>query len=333
MTRERPAVKARQVVDRQRAEGSRADLAVSLEALASALLKEADLHGAAEALEEAGALWSETGDPTRQGNCLLLGASTRRLAGELDLAERNAAEGLKLDLPPRLRRGFETEWCEQQLSRGKYDAAYEGFTRIIEAVEDDLAPARLAQLYQRRAAAAIENEQLESGANDLLFSSTILTREGHHADAEASALAAAAVLAEIDPGTAEKVFSEVSSTVPTDGAAAARRGLVGGKIARMAGRETLALARYDEARQGALDVGDPLSYFTAAVEASHSAESLGDDVVAYGRLATAWGSLTDALGRDAAATTVRPELKALKERLGDERFQAAKEAYEHQRQE
>lgn len=329
MSENRSAVSvARNTVARCREAGDPRRLAEALESLASASTREVDLLGSAAALEEAADLWSTLGAPERQGSCLLLAASTRRLAGDPKGARRDLELGLAAELPPRIKKGFEAEWCEQELANGRAESAYQGFTRLLASVTDELEPVQRAQLYQRRAAAATAGQQHPQAADDFLRSAVILREQGYHADAEASTLAAAAVLSDAEPELAECVVAAVLQNVPTDGAAAARRGLVGGRIAMRAGRPIVALERFDAARQGALDVGDLLSYHVAAVEAAHAAEALGDFETAYARLATAWASLSDTLGREAAAQMIRPELQGLRERLGADSFAAAKRKYE-----
>jgi hypothetical protein len=204
-------------------------------------------------------------------------------------------------------------------------------TRILEEIGGSLGPLDRAQLLQRRAAASLASQCSLEAANDLLHASRLYLERGHPADGEACALAAASVLAEVDAAAAERVISEISATVPADGAAATRRGLVGGRVAMQSGAASLALQRFDEARQGALDVADPISYFAAAVEASHAAEALGEPRTAYARLVTAWASLSDILGREDAARLVRPALEGLRDRLGAQRFVAAKREYESER--
>lgn len=322
---------ARIKVEKWRTEGNSEQLAESLEGLASVLLKEVDLVGAASALEEAAGLWSDMSSVERQGSCLLLAASSHRLAGDLDGAKHTLNLGFAAKLPRKLENGFQVEWCEQELASGRYDSARNGFTRVLSDLADELNPIQQAQLYQRRAAAAVASKKWFDAADDFLHSSTIFTKQSLHAEAEVCALAAAAVLAEIDPASAERVILELLQTVPTDGSAATRRGLVGGKVAMQAGTPDLALKRFDQARQGALDVGDPLSYFSASVGSSHAAELLGDIKNSYARLATAWVSLSDVLGAETAAKMIRPEMEGLRDRLGADNFMAAKRQYEKER--
>ena len=85
------------------------------------------------------------------------------------------------------------------------------------------------------------------------------------------------------------------------------------------------------ARQGALDAGDPASYALAAQRAAQLAQAQGDTASAYARLATAWATLRDAVGPQAAQAACQPLLQALKADVGDSAFLAAKALYEARR--
>jgi len=325
------ALAAQEKVNKSRTQGNPTRLAESLESLASALLKEADLLAVADALEEAAGIWSDMHFGERQGSCFLLATSCRRLAGDLEGAKQNLAIAMAAEFPKKIKNGFDVEWCEQELANGRCDSAYDGFTRVLGELAEDLDSFLKAQLYQRRAAAAMACQWWVEAAEDFLHVSTIFEQRGFHNDAEAAALAAASALMTVQPETAERIISELYKTVPEDGASAARRGLVGGKVAMQIGDDILALKRFDEARQGALDVVDAVSYFAAAISASRAAEHLGDFETAYARLATAWASLSDLLDNDTAAKMIKPELEGLRERLGIDDFTAAKNQYEKRR--
>lgn len=322
---------AQEKVNESRMQGNPAYLADSLEALAAALLKEGDILAAAVALEEAAELWSNLHLGERQGSCLLLATSSRRLAGDLDGAKRNLVIAMAEELPKKIKNGFDVEWCEQELANGRCNNAYDGFTRILGQLAEESDSFLEAQLYQRRAVAAMACQWWVEAAEDFLHTSTIFQQHGFHADAEASALAAASALITVHPDSAERIVSELYKTVPADGASATRRGLVGGKVAMKIGNAALALKRFDEARQGALDVVDAVSYLAAAISASNAAEYMGDFKTAYARLATAWASLSDLLDANAAAQMIQPELEGLQERLGTDDFTAAKHQYEKKR--
>ena len=322
---------SRQKVDRLRQEGRVEELASALESLAAVAMKQADVAGAASALEEAGGLWRDLGRAEQAGSCLLLAASSYRLAAQPEDAKRVLDAGRRTAVPDRIGRGLAVEACEQDLANGKAEDAWRGFSQFLDRYGSALAPELLAQILQRRAAAAVACERLTEAAADLLKASKIFVASGKHADAEACALAAAGVLASVDTTSAERIMTEIAASVPADGSAAARRGLVGGKVAMQAGVPALALKRFDQARQGVSTQRIRSRYLAATVEASHAAEAMGELKVAYAQLARAWGSLSGLLGRDAADKMIRPELEALRDRLGTPSFDAARQAYEAER--
>lgn len=321
---------ARLEVEARRKGSDREALARSLESAASLNMKTADVVPASEALEEAGRLWSGLNRFDNAGNCYLLAASSFRLASMMDRAARSLDSGqaLRENLDEKLRRGFVMERSEQHLASGRFSQAVQGFAEIIGEEEVRSNPLLLAQVMQRRAAASIAGGSPESGADDLLECSRIYETHRKPGDAEACGLAASAALCAVDPEAAEKIYLRFESGVPENGAAACRRGMVGGKTALSLGKPELALKRFDQARQGALDTADPVLFFSAAVAASEAAESAGEITTAYGRLASAWVTLSDLIGKDSAGLWVRPVLANLKLRLGDEVFNSARRAYE-----
>lgn len=315
-------------VNRRREQRDPGALAQCLEDYASAALGLAAISSAAEALAEAADLWRSLGQSDRAGSALLLATSSHRLAGSMPAAAALVRQGLAADFPAALHQGFEMEAAEQCLARGEAQEARRRFSRLIEQAAPSWPARTRAQVFERRAAAAHADGDGRAAAADLLHASQLYSRAGLSEDGEAAALAAAALLAGVDPSLADQVVQEVMASPPAHGAVAARRGLVGGHVAASRGNWKEALARLDQARQGALDCRDPVTYLLASVQASEAAEKDNDLETAYGRLATAWSTLSDLLGRDMAAEQVRPCLQALRLRWGQETFQTAKTKYE-----
>ncbi|MGW6707547.1 hypothetical protein ACWGDE_22020 [Streptomyces sp. NPDC054956] len=319
---------ARAEVARLRGGGDRAELAQSLEELATAATEEGDLGTSAAALEEAAGIWKGAGEPAREGFCLLLAATMQRLRGDLGAARHNLERAAASDLPDAVRRAFDVERAEQSLALGAHEEAYEAFGSVLAVLDSGQdAPVR-ARILQRRAAAATAGERWREAASDLMDAEELFAAHGEPGEAEAAALGAALAVARVDPATAEEVWSAATTPAPRDGTAAAARGITGGRIALLAGDAELALRRFDAARQGALDATDPIAYLAAVGEAVAAAESLGDDAGAYARLATAWVTLGDLLGGEGGRRLVRPLLEGLRDRLGATRFAAARKAYE-----
>ena len=326
-------IQAQELVAKYRAEEKRSELAEALEKLASVLIREAQPIVAANALEEAADIWLLLQSAQRFGSCLLLAAANRRLAADLRGAKRVLELGMAFDIPAQLKRGFTLEFLELKLDNGEHEEAYQGFTNFIAHEADHLSPPEMAFVYQRLAAAAnLSGKFLEAG-QAFLKASEILNLEGHLSDAEDCAMAASTVLMETDLESAERIYTEVCRTVPQDGKAAIKRGMLGSKLAQKSGDLKLAIKRIALAKQGALDIVDPLSYLAAAVEASHLLEQLKEFETAYTTLATAWVTIADLVGKEEAAKLVRPELEAFRDRMGAEKFLAIKQAYEEKRRE
>jgi hypothetical protein len=89
-----------------------------------------------------------------------------------------------------------------------------------------------------------------------------------------------------------------------------------------------ALAEIRSARRHALDGRAVLPYIAAAVAESAVAELIGDDVAAYGSLATGYATVGDVVGKELSASTFEGPLVRLRERWGHDRFARAKRAYE-----
>ncbi|GAA0918503.1 hypothetical protein GCM10009557_89910 [Virgisporangium ochraceum] len=92
-----------------------------------------------------------------------------------------------------------------------------------------------------------------------------------------------------------------------------------------------ALAEIRSARRHALDGRAVLPYIAAAVAESAVAELIGDDVAAYGSLATGYATVGDVVGKELSASTFEGPLVRLRERWGHDRFARAKRAYEDRR--
>jgi tetratricopeptide (TPR) repeat protein len=88
-----------------------------------------------------------------------------------------------------------------------------------------------------------------------------------------------------------------------------------------------AIAHLRAARQHALDGGVVVTYVAAAVALADLLERRGDRVGAYASLAVGWATSSDALGRDAATALFRPQVAALRQRLGHDAFAHVRDEY------
>lgn len=302
-----------------------------LEEQARARLAKADLSGAASLLQHAARDWNHLGDDTRAGACWLLAASTLRLAGSMKEAGHAARCAEVLPLSDELRRGVDLELAEQALAAGDAAMARERFAFVLARYADHIDAPLRAVVLQRRAIAATAAQDDRAAAVDHRAAADLMQKNGQLADAETARLAAVSCLARVDTTAAEILWRDIDRLPPRDGACAARRGLVGGQLAEQSQQPALALARYGVARQGALDARDAASYMVASVQSSLLLEQQGQVGDAYARLASAWVTLGELLGRDTAATMLRPAMKDLRDRLGLEEFQRVRQAYAERR--
>lgn len=314
----------------RRNSASASDLAEALEEVAVAATEDGELGTAAASMEEAAGWWSDAGQTERQGRCLLLASSMQRLRGDLGAARHDLGRASAIrELPVGVRRAFDVERAEQALARGAADEAHLLLTSALEVLgTDGRCELERARLLQRRAAAAMSAHRWEDSAADLMAAQALFVALARPDEAEAAALGAAVVIANVDPSVGEQVWQATTAGPPQDGGAAAQRNICGGQIAMLRNDPQQALMRFDRAREAALDITDPLAYLTAASEAARAAEALGEDVAAYGRLASAWVTLGDLLGEDAGRQLVRPLLEQLRDRLGSQQFTVARKAYE-----
>ena len=306
-------------------------LAEILEKLAGSLIREANLLEAAASLEQASEIWRQQSDMQRMGASLLLATSSRRLAMDLAGAGRNLEVITSVKLPAKISQGFWLEKCEQLIAANETKAAETELTDLLIKLQAGLEPCQLAHILQRRAAVYIANSEPQNAAADFLRASAILKNEKLPLDAEACSLAAASALIDSDPESAEEIIQKILSIVPRDGSAQTLRGLVAGRISMKLGKFEQALKRFDQARQGAVDVCDANGYLSAVVNACEAAEKNGDLQGAYARYARAWNGLSDLLGSDSGHKLIKPLLEDFRQRIGLEKFGEIKRAYELQR--
>ncbi|MBX3610329.1 MAG: hypothetical protein KF871_10590 [Hydrogenophaga sp.] len=175
---------------------------------------------------------------------------------------------------------------------------------------------------------ALEAKDVDAAVAGFLRAAGLLSAQGLLADAQEARLAASAALVGHDTQRAEALWLGLCRLVPASGAAAAQRGLLGARIALDLGHLSDALQRLEHASEGALDVRDPMAYLACASQAAAVHVQLGERVLAYGRLATAWVTLSDLIGAEAAARWVRPLMVELRAGLGEAEFNRVKQRYE-----
>jgi len=291
------------------------------------LAAEGDLAGARDALRTLGGYARAAGDRGDASGALRLAATLSRVLDD-------AAEATRLAEAATALAGGETRWAlparrelaESRLAAGDPAgaAAALSYAATLAGGGPELAGLKRAEAYAwglagdpERALVALD---AAAATNDPTTAAEVL--------ADRAMLATSTG----DPA-AEAVHAAAVSAARSTGAPALLAGLGLAAAARAidAGDLPTALQRLRAARHHALEAVAPLSYVAAAVAESAVAERLGYDEAAYAPLATGYATLGDLLGREVSAATFTPHLSALRQRLGPDRFAAAKSAYESRR--
>lgn len=190
-------------------------------------------------------------------------------------------------------------------------------------------------MLRRRAAALLELEQVGQAATDFdqafeLVSTAHGTDKALFVRVEQAGL----LLQHNRADEAERVARAIEVELATEPASPhflAEFHVLRARLARTAGNLPAATEDAERARQAALEAVAPVSYFAAATELAEALEGQGDRPGAYGVLATAWATLSDVLGEEAASSWVEPCLLGYQIRWGGPAFQQAKTAYEARR--
>ncbi len=313
----------------------RDDKAEALMQTAHALILRSKWPEAAETLERAAFLHAEAGRSYDRSRCLQLAATLRRAAGQIgkarSLVERAMASSVRDDQP--LAVSIAAESAETAFAAGNYQGAVSAWNEALyKAQKAGLKADGRSTLLRRRAAALLALRQIGPARNDFdqawglvaaahgqIIAGFVRTEEAnlllHHGYLDD----AKQILGRLDNGLPDG---------PKDPHLEAEIFTVHARLARTA-KENLAALQYARlARSAALEAVAPLSYFAASVELAEVLEAQGELAEAYGALATAWVTLSDVLGRDAAQSWVEPCLMAYQLKWGEVIFAQAREEYE-----
>ena len=312
-----------------RAQPDPARLADALLRHANALATAGQLAPASLALDEALQLQRHREARDDVLRCLLLSAELLRLQGRRAEAGERAREGLAMTMPGTV------DHAQAQAVVGEIALSAGDATGAERAFDSALAIARDAPAWWRsRARARAALGRFEEAAADL--------ETAHdrwlvlHDDAAARRAAIEAATAWRRADRLERASQLVAATIAEARAAGDESAL--GALELL--NATAALERRDgeaarmhaqAARTHALAARAPDTYIAAAVTLAKLAEHAGDDTGAYGTLATGWATVSDLLGPELARAAFEPGLREMRLRWGNERFDAARTAYESER--
>ncbi|MEC5385354.1 hypothetical protein VVD49_06440 [Uliginosibacterium sp. H3] len=311
-------------------------LAEALARHANELIRHARVEEARVELEEAVGIHRALEHSEDEARCMQMVASLCRLGGKVDEAVRWARDALELvDNAGPIAVATWSELGEIELARGDTAASATAFATAL-ALGDSagLGAAARAALLRKHAVALVNNGQHAEAALALNTAHDILTGIGDQTNALRTLIELATTLHYA--GEAEKCavlvrhIIDVAPGLP-DYAALADIQLLVAAQGFEKNDPAAALAASYAASEAALRAIVPATYFAASVSASRAANALGDQPEAYRVLATAWVTLADAIGSDAARAWVSPVLSALQTEWGEQVFSDVRARHDAQR--
>jgi hypothetical protein len=311
-------------------------LAEILATHASVLLQHVRIGEACVALEEATGLHHAAGRTVDEARCLSMTATLSRFGGLLDEAQSRAQQALELvGASGPVAVSAYTELGETALARGDGTASATAFAAALDAgASAGMGAAARGALLRKRAVALVNAGQHEAAVHDLETAHDIFMEIGDRASALRTLIEQATTLHYAAQATRSVALIQhivAQATQTGDHAALADIQLLAAAQAFERGDAVAALAAASIAREEALQAVVPSTYFSAAVAISRAANALGDNLEAYSALATAWATLADVIGDEAAQSWVSPVLSALQTEWGEQGFAAVRAEHDEQR--
>jgi hypothetical protein len=292
-----------------------------------------DWRGAARLLLEAAQQAEGDGRANDAARARQMAASLFRFAGDTDeaLAAARALATTDAD-PQRVAFAVAAERAEAFAAVGDAAAAVPAYREALDHARSLKLPPTWRATVMRRLGEALARAGASAEAFETYGQARALHAEAGDAVGAAvvdleCAEALVAVQAWALASKAALAAAEAAARC-NDDAFSARVALVDARLARQRGEVAEALHLAGEARNLSLRAVQPISYLASAAVASELHEASGDRVAAYGVLATAWVTLGDLLGREMAASWVKPLLLACAAKWGDLAFAKAKAEYE-----
>ncbi|MFC5741337.1 hypothetical protein [Dyella tabacisoli] len=318
-----------------REQGEPSQLAFALAEHAEPLARSGRLHEARDLLDEAAALHHQLQHDYDEVRCTHLAATLSRIVGDLEGACERARRALEQASPHTPEAvSAAAELAESLGVQGDAELAAEYWRLAITHAEAAGALATSIAAMQRRRAMLLASREQWASALDALSEARALYRaQGEAGDALRTLIEITTALGhQGQANEAHQRWQEAWAEAQAQDDPQARSDLRLLQASLLLQENNVGSAREAaaQARQAALDASMPVNYVAASMMISELAEHAQAEQEAYAALATGWATLIDLLGREAAAETFRPPLQALRSRLGDERFTAAKHAYEEQ---
>ena len=318
-----------------REQGDPGQLAFALAEHAESLAQSGHLREARDLLDEAAALHQQLQHDYDEVRCTHLAATMSRFIGDLEGAcerARRALERASPNTPEAV--SAAAELAESLGVQGDAELAAEYWHLAITHAEAAGALATsIAAMQRRRATLLAGNKQWAPALEALSQARALYRAQGDASDALRTLIEIATALGhQGQTDEARQRWHEAWADAQAQNDLQALSDLRLLQASLLLQQNDLGAAREvaAQARQAALDASMPVNYVAASMMISELAEHVHAEQEAYAALATGWATLSDFLGREAAAETFRPSLQALRGRLGEVRFAAAKHAYEEQ---
>jgi tetratricopeptide (TPR) repeat protein len=269
-----------------------------------------------------------------EARCLVLLATCRRLAGDLDRAS-TAVERAR-----RLTPGFSKASLEAAVEYAEVAAAKQDHQSACRSLELAITCRRRlelprdnaeARLLRRRGLLFGADGQPDRAVADLREAASIFESIGESHSAQRMLVELATFVRTNVPDAFAGALAEARAAVADDAALNGELDLLEGAVAVDEGRLEDARTLTVRARDRALASVQPTLYIGSCLALAELADLEGDRVGAYETLAVGWVTLGDLVGRDVAEAVFEPQLSVLRQRWGDEAFDAARAAYADER--
>lgn len=286
---------------------------------------------------QAAEIYAADGRTADQARCLALAAGAARMGGALSAAQANAMASIRTVATGSMAAvQAAAELAATLVAAGRPGEAVARYSEALDRLQttDRPEPAAEAVLFRKRALARILADEVEQAIADLEaaaegFAAADLARAERAVLVEAATLATQRSTA--SRGRRLRDHARIAAARADDAEAAVDLDLLDAAVAVNRGDTDGALRLTLQARQRSLDAVSTIKYVSASFALSELHDLRGEREGAYEALSTAWATLSDLMGSDAARSIVEPRLEALVERWGPDEFWTVRKRYEARR--
>lgn len=294
-------------------------------------VRDGDWRGAARLLAQEAAVADHEGRGGDAARARQMAASLLRFAGDTAgaLASAQALAATPTADPRRTAFAAAAEQAEALAAAGEHASAVAAYRDALEHAGGlRLPPTWRAAVLRRLGEAQAHAGSLAAARASYAQARALQAQAGDAAGAARTDVECAEALTGAGAWPEAAVAVAAVQGAQQDDALAPRVALLRARLALHHGDVAAALGAAQEARDLALGVVEPVAYFAAAALLAQLHNAAGDRLAAYRSLATAWATLGDLLGREVAASWVRPLLLAYAVQWGEAGFAQVKAAHD-----